>query len=160
LIHEHVSKWLGRSAIWGITAEDLPEEANAVTLDAELTDSDGIPAPKLTYRVSENARRILAFSAARAEESLSAAGAYETLSLPLMPEFGWHLLGTARMGTDPTASVVDPWGKTHDVPNLYIFDGSTFVTGGSVNPTSTICALALRATERLIEERPHARVPP
>jgi choline dehydrogenase-like flavoprotein len=158
-IHEHVGKWLGRSAIWGITAEDLPEEANAVTLDAELTDSDGIPAPKLMYRVSENARRILAFSAARAEESLSAAGAYETLSLPLMPDFGWHLLGTARMGTDPTASVVDPWGRTHDVPNLYVFDGSTFVTGGSVNPTSTICALALRATERLIEERRHAWVP-
>ncbi len=152
-IHEHVAKWLGRSAIWGITAEDLPEETNRVTLDPELTDSDGIPAPKVTYRVSENSHRILAFNVSRAEESLRVAGAYDTVSLPLMQEFGWHLLGTARMGTDPATSVVDPWGRTHDVPNLYIFDGSTFVTGGSVNPTSTICALALRATEHLIGER-------
>jgi choline dehydrogenase-like flavoprotein len=96
---------------------------------------------------------------ARAEESLRAAGAYETLSLPLMPEFGWHLLGTARMGTDLTDSVVDPWGRAHDVPNLYVLDGSVFVTSGSVNPTSTICALALRTTEHLIEERRHVRLP-
>jgi choline dehydrogenase-like flavoprotein len=158
-IHSHVAKWVGRSAIWGITAEDLPDDANTVTLHPELTDSDGVPAPKVTYHVSENSRRILSFNAARAEESLRAAGAYDVVPLPLMSEFGWHLLGTARMGTDPASSVVDPWGQTHDVPNLWIVDGSTFVTGGGVNPTSTICALALRAAEHLINKRRELQIP-
>jgi choline dehydrogenase-like flavoprotein len=158
-IHEHVRKWLGRSAIWGITAEDLPEEGNRVTLDPELTDSDGIPAPKLTYRVSENSRRILEFNVRRAEESLRAAGAYDTVSLPLMRDFGWHLLGTAVMGTDPSRSVVDPYGRAHDVPNLYVIDGSIFVTSASANPTPTICALALRATEHLLHNRRNQEVP-
>jgi choline dehydrogenase-like flavoprotein len=56
---------------------------------------------------------------------------------------GWHLLGTARMGNDPERSVVDSWGRSHEVKNLVIVDGSIFVTSGGVNPTSTIQALAL-----------------
>ena len=56
---------------------------------------------------------------------------------------GWHLLGTARMGNDPERSVVNGWGRSHDVKNLFIVDGSIFVTSGGVNPTSTIQALAL-----------------
>ena len=58
-------------------------------------------------------------------------------------------MGTARMGTDPATSVVDPWGIAHDVANLGIVDGSVFVTAGAANPTSTICALALRAADHL-----------
>ena len=72
---------------------------------------------------------------------------------------GWHLLGTARMGDDPETSVVDRWCRSHDVENLYVIDGSVFVTSGGVNPTATIAALALRATERLIEQRGRQRVP-
>ena len=60
-----------------------------------------------------------------------------------IPWGGWHLLGTARMGTDPDRSVVNEWGRAHDVKNLFIVDGSIFVTSGGVNPTSTIQALAL-----------------
>ena len=56
---------------------------------------------------------------------------------------GWHLMGTARMGTDPETSVVNEWGRCHDVRNLFIIDGSIFVTAGGVNPTNTIQALAL-----------------
>jgi choline dehydrogenase-like flavoprotein len=63
------------------------------------------------------------------------------------------------MGTDPQTSVVDGYGQAHDVPNLYIIDGSVFVTSGAVNPTSTISALALRATEHLIENRRLQRIP-
>jgi hypothetical protein len=64
-----------------------------------------------------------------------------------------HLMGTARMGNDPGNSVVDKWCMTHDIPNLGIIDGSVFVTAGAVNPTATICALALRAADRLIDYR-------
>jgi choline dehydrogenase-like flavoprotein len=72
---------------------------------------------------------------------------------------GWHLLGTARMGTDPATSVVDQWGRAHDVPNLYVVDGSTFVTSAGLNPTATICAFALRCVDRLIDQRAHQTVP-
>ena len=68
---------------------------------------------------------------------------------------GWHLLGTARMGTDPGMSVVDGYGRAHDVKNLFVIDGSLFVTSGAVNPTSTIQALALWVADHIIRNRRH-----
>src|SRR4029077_11803015 len=144
----HDGRWprprLGRSAMWGIIAEDLPDEANRVVLDPELKDGDGIPAPKIIYRMSENSYRLLRFHQDRARESLQAAGAYETIIAPLIRETGWHLLGTAKMGVDPGSSVVDAWGRAHDIPNLFLFDGSIWPTSSGMNPTATIAALALR----------------
>ena len=70
-----------------------------------------------------------------------------------------HLLGTARMGTDPTTSVVDRNGRTHDVPNLYIVDGSVFVTSSANNPTGTICALAKRTAAHIRESARLQKVP-
>jgi choline dehydrogenase-like flavoprotein len=158
-LHGHVEAWLGRSAVWGLVAEDLPEERNAVTLDPRLTDGDGIAAPRIDYRVSENSRQILAFNVARAEESLREAGAERVVSVPLLADYGWHLLGTARMGDDPATSVVDSVGRCHDVPNLYVADGSVFVTAAAVNPTPTICALALRTADHLVATRQRQPVP-
>jgi len=129
-----------------VVSEDLPEESNCVTLDAELTDSDGIPAPKITYRLSENTRRMLNHGEDRAREVLEAAGAKKVLaktSDAVWWRAGWHQMGTCRMGHDPNRSVVNGWGRSHDVKNLFIVDGSIFVTAGAVNPTSTIQALAL-----------------
>jgi choline dehydrogenase-like flavoprotein len=63
------------------------------------------------------------------------------------------------MGSDPATSVVDPWGKAHDIDNLYVVDGSVFVTAGGVNPTNTISALALRFADGLVERRARQRVP-
>jgi choline dehydrogenase-like flavoprotein len=63
---------------------------------------------------------------------------------------GWHLIGTAKMGSDPATSVVDGWGRAHDVDNIYVVDGSVFPTSGGVNPTSTIAAFAARAADHLI----------
>ncbi len=124
-----------------------------------MKDSDGIPAPKLIYKLSENSSRIIDFHQARAKESLEAAGAYATAVAPLIRATGWHLLGTAKMGDDPATSVVDRWGRCHDVPNLYIIDGSVWPTSAGMNPTATIAALALRFTDRLIEERRGQKVP-
>jgi choline dehydrogenase-like flavoprotein len=144
---------LGRSFEWGIIAEDLPDESNRVVLDPSLTDADGIPAPKLIYRSSENTSRLIDFHVDRAREAHEAAGAISTSETRLMRDCGWHLLGTARMGNDPTTSVLDQWGQAHDVPNLYVIDGSAFVTSSGVNPTATIMALALRSVEHLIATR-------
>jgi choline dehydrogenase-like flavoprotein len=158
-IHSMMNAQLGHTIEWGIIAEDLPDEANQVTIDDQLTDSHGIPSPKVTYRVSENAKQMMDFNAARAVEALEAAGAVKTSTAINVRETGWHLLGTARMGTDRGDSVVNEWGRAHDVPNLFILDGSTFVTSSGLNPTATICAVALRAVEHAMAERKNQEVP-
>ncbi len=129
--------------------EDLPEAHNTVTLDPALKDADGIPAPKTTYTLSENSRRMLEHAVARGTDILRAAGAWDVVSESPLQLAGWHLMGTARMGTDPTRSVVNEWGRSHDVKNLFIVDGSVFVTSAGVNPTSTIQALALYVADSI-----------
>jgi len=133
----------------GFMAEDLPEPNNRVTLDPDLKDSDGIPAPKVTYQVSENTQRILNHGVEKGREALQAVGARDLVSNTVLRPTGWHLLGTARMGLDPETSVVNEWGRCHDVRNLFIVDGSIFVTAAAVNPTSTIQALALHVADSM-----------
>ena len=133
--HRAYAELFDRTGTLMAITEDLPEETNTVTLDPELTDADGIPAPKVTYRLSENSRKMLEHCVARATEVFIAAGAIDTVADPLLRTAGWHLMGTARMGTDPKTSVVNEWGRCHDVRNLFIIDGSIFVTAGAVNPT-------------------------
>jgi choline dehydrogenase-like flavoprotein len=141
--HEAFRSVFDHSAGMVSICEDLPEEINAVTLDPNLRDSNGIPAPKLTYRLSENTKAMLDHSVQRGREILTAAGARHITSRSPLPYAGWHLMGTARMGTDSRRSVVNEWGRSHDLKNLFVIDGSVFVTSGGVNPTSTIQALAL-----------------
>lgn len=151
--HDKLTGSFGRTLEWGITTEDLPDESNEVVLDGELTDSDGIPAAKINYRIGENNQRLLDFHIARAVEAHEAAGAVSTEIVPVVRDSGWHLLGSARMGGDRSDSVVDQWGRSHDIPNLFVFDGSNFVTSTGVNPTATIMAIALRAARHLADNR-------
>jgi len=137
--------------LWAANTDDLPEESNRVTLDLTLTDSSGIPAPKIDYRIGENTRKQLRFALARMEELHRASGATRTVPVELWIDQPGHLMGTARMGANPESSVVDSFGRAHDAPNLFIADGSLFVTGGSANPTATICALALRVGRHIAE---------
>ena len=141
--HQVMDELLGHTAMLAIIGEDLPELHNRVTLDESLTDSHGIPAPKIAYKMSENSTKMLEHGIARATEVMMAAGAHRVLVRPLLRSGGFHLLGTARMGTDEKKSVVDRHGRSHDVKNLFVIDGSIFVTAGGVNPTSTIQAMAL-----------------
>lgn len=157
--HRTVRERFGHSLSWGIFGEDLPDEHNRVELHGSLVDNAGSPAPKITYTASPNSRRLLRFHVERASESLREAGATRIESAELLRESGWHLMGTARMGEDPAASVTTPYGRTHDVPNLYIADASLFVTAGGVNPTATIAALALRVADHLVETRREQQVP-
>jgi choline dehydrogenase-like flavoprotein len=124
-----------------------------VTLDPKLTDGNGTAAPKISYTLSENSRRMLDHAIANGRELFEAAGAHTVLVNPLLRQSGWHLMGTARMGGAPESSVVDPWGQAHDADNLFIVDGSVFVTAGAVNPTPTIQALALRTADYIARER-------
>lgn len=150
-IHD-VARLAQKGILWAANTEDLPEPHNRVTLSPDLVDSDGLPAPKVEYRISENTRAILKFTVERMVELHKAAGAIKIITQELWVDQPGHLLGTARMGDDPATSVVDSYGKTHDVDNLYIADGSIFVTSGSANPTSTISALALRVGNKVVEQ--------
>jgi len=153
-----MSESIGHMMEWQIINEDLPEESNSVTLHPTLTDSDGLPAPMLHYRTSENTRLMLDFHLERSLEALRAAGSTQAWVTRRKVSSG-HNLGTAKMGDDPASSVVDRWGRSHDVPNLYIIDGSVFPTSTGVNPTATICALAKRTATHLVETARQQVVP-
>ncbi len=153
-----VRERIGHSAQWGILVEDLPDESNRVVLSDALTDSDGIPAPKVIARDDEMVKRNLLFQVERAKESLQAAGAFKTY-VGLGKPTRSHNIGTTKMGTDPKTSVVDQYCRAHDVPNLYVFGASVFPTAASVNPTPTLCAVTLRAVEHLVGERRTQPVP-
>ena len=92
---------------------------------------------------------MLDFAVERGTELLETCGASEILVQSPIPFGGWHLLGTARMGSDPSRSVVNEWGRSHDVKNLFIIDGSIFVTSAGVNPTQTIQSLALYIADQM-----------
>ena len=151
--HEELGKRLGSMMGMAVIGEDLPELHNMIDLDPELTDSDGIPAPRLNYTLSKNSRDQLDHAIENARKVFETAGATDIYVDPLMRQSGWHLMGTARMGNDPEGSVVDKWGQSHDVDNLFVIDGSVFVTGAAVNPTPTIQALALRTAEYIVANR-------
>lgn len=153
--HKTVRQRFGRSIDWSIIAEDLPEEKNQVTLHSSLKDGDGMPAPKVEYRNSENTLKLMQFNVERATEALKEAGAYQVLQAPFFRETGWHMLGTCVMGNDPASSVVDKFGRMHDVPNMFVMDGSVMPTSSCVNPTATVAALALRSAEHVIEHARH-----
>ena len=93
---------------------------------------------------------MMGFLQDRADEILQAAGATRIWREPVIPQtFHAHLLGTCRMGVDPTTSVVDRYHRSHEVPNLFICDGSSLVSSGRGQPTLTIQALAFRAAEHI-----------
>jgi choline dehydrogenase-like flavoprotein len=131
-------------------ATSLPLETNTITLDPEVKDVLGRPALRATYRDHPDDVRTIAFLQERSREIMDAAGAKKVWGEPAGEStLGAHLLGTCRMGDDPRTSVVDRYHRTHDVPNLFICDGSSFVTSGRGQPTMTIMALAFRASDHI-----------
>jgi choline dehydrogenase-like flavoprotein len=131
----------------------LPVETNSVTLDPELKDAWGLPAIRTTFKEHEHDLRLYKFMRDRGTELLKAAGALKTHEDPISDTAGGavHLLGTARMGNDPASSVVDKYHRAHDVKNLFIVDGSSFVTSGRGQPTMTIATLAFRAADHIAQ---------
>ena len=128
----------------------LALDSNNVTLDPESKDAWGRPAIRETYRDHPDDLSTAKFLQDRAMELIDAAGAEKSWRRPIeTTNGGEHLLGTCRMGDDPKSSVVDKTHRSHDVPNLYICDGSSFVTSGRGQPTMTIMALAFRAADQI-----------
>jgi len=134
----------------GLLGEILPWEDNRVEL-ADERDQHGLPVAKVTFRLRDNDKKLIAFARSKVEEIMWAAGAEEVVQEARYA----HLVGAARMGSDPLTSVVDGFGQSHDIPNLFICDGSILPTQGSANPGLTIQALAARTADYLISQREH-----
>ena len=128
----------------------LPLESNSISLDPDVKDFWGLPALQVTFKNHPDDLKTMQFLLDRQMEILDAAGARRTWAYPVEEiTQGVHLLGTCRMGTDPKRSVIDPYHRSHDVPNLFLVDGSSFVSSGRNQPTCTIQALAYRAADHL-----------
>jgi len=134
------------------STEMLPEPANRIDL-SDQTDALGIPRPKFTFDIGAYAAGGLREGLETAKELFGLMGAAispkaKPLDNPQTGRVNWntaaHIMGTTIMGDDPKDSVVDRWGRTHDVPNLWIVGSSVFSTSATANPTLTLAALALR----------------
>jgi choline dehydrogenase-like flavoprotein len=141
-----------RTAAMWITGEDMPQAENRVTLSTTLTDQLGLPAPEVHYDDHPNDVAMREHAYGQGEKLFRAVGAVRTTRAPAMPS--GHNLGTARMSSDPACGVVDEFGRTHDVDNLFISDGSVFPTGAAANPTLTIMALVLRQADFVLGRSP------
>jgi choline dehydrogenase-like flavoprotein len=146
---QRVKTEFGRTLGIRIYAEQLPIAANTVTLDAGVTDYFGNPVPHITYGIGPYERAALKEAEEVAAKILATLGAEDIRSGPL--GYAAHQLGTHRMGSDPAQSVVNANLRAHDVPNLYLVGGGTFVTVSSSPPTLTIAALAIRTAEHIAE---------
>jgi choline dehydrogenase-like flavoprotein len=155
--------------------EDLPQATNRIDLDPEIRDVHGLPVARTTYHPHRHELVASAYYAPKLEAILAEAGAVWSVStssprlggvsmagLPRLDttilESVWemgsiptsrHIAGTVRMGTDPTTSVCDEWGRLHDVPNVVICDSSTFPTAAGYGPTLTLVALSIRNSRAL-----------
>lgn len=131
----------------GVLGEILPWEDNRVEL-AEEKDQHGLPVAKVTFNLHDNDKKLIEFGKQKVMEIMWAAGAKQVVQESRFA----HLVGAARMGRDPSTSVVDKFGRTHDIPNLFVCDGSILPTQGSANPGLTIQALAARTADYLIKQ--------
>lgn len=154
-----------RVAGLSMVGEDMPQLANRVDLDPSVKDVHGLPVPRITRTPHQFEIEASAFFAPLLTAvCLAAPKAIGALPIPIAtladltggdtssfagPSSTAHIMGTARMGADPRTSVVDPMGRVHDLDNLYVADGSVFVSSGGFNPTVTIMALALRMARGL-----------
>jgi choline dehydrogenase-like flavoprotein len=139
-----------RTAGMWLVGEDMPQSTNQVTLNREVTDQHGLPVPNVHFddHANDVAMREHAYGAGEAVyEAVDAVRTHRVTPYP-----STHNLGTCRMSADPADGVVDAFGRAHDVPNLFVSDGSVFTTGAAANPTLTIVALATRQAEHIVDE--------
>ena len=139
-----------RTAGMWIVGEDMPQETNRITLNTALLDQWGLPAPDVHFDDHPNDVAMRLHGYGRADLLSAAVGATGTHHTPPYP--APHHLGTCRMRPEAVDGVVDRFGQAHDVPRLFISDGSVMTTGAAANPTLTIVALAIRQAEYIADE--------
>lgn len=137
------------AGMW-LVGEDMPQESNAITLHPTKKDKHGQPIPNVHFDDHPNDIAMRNHAYGQGAAVYDAVGATRTFPTPPYPST--HNLGTNRMSEKPRDGVVNKWGQAHDVPNLFVSDGSQFTTGASENPTLTIVALAIRQADHIAAE--------
>ena len=137
------------AGLW-IVGEDMPQETNAVTLNNDVKDQYGLPAPNVHFSDHPNDIAMRNHAWGQAKKLYDSVGATRTYPTPPYPST--HNLGTNRMSAKAQDGVVNKWGQTHDINNLFVSDGSQFTTGAAENPTLTIVALAMRQADYIAKE--------
>lgn len=152
-LKDYMREYFGHVAGISALGEQLPDERNRIELDPEVKDEYGMPVPRIVYEWRHNERLMLPAMEKNIREIYDAAGATKILYMkPSKPGRSSHNMGTCRMGKDRKTAVLNPFCQSHDVPNLFVIDGSCFVTGGTANPSLTIQAIAARASDYIIEQ--------
>ncbi|PCI02645.1 MAG: 2-keto-gluconate dehydrogenase [Hyphomicrobiales bacterium] len=137
------------AGMW-LVGEDMPQEDNRITLNTDLKDKWGLPVANVNFSDHPNDIAMRNHAYKQGQAIYDAAGATRTFPTPPYPST--HNLGTNRMSEKPRDGVVNKWGRSHDIKNLYVSDGSQFTTGASENPTLTIISLAIRQADHIAEE--------
>ena len=137
------------AGLW-IVGEDMPREQNRVTLDPKVKDRNGMQVASVHFDDHENDEKMRNHAYRQGAAIYEAVGAVRTFPTPPYPST--HNLGTNRMSANARDGVVNKWGQTHDIKNLFVSDGSQFTSGGAENPTLTIVSLAIRQGEYIAEQ--------
>lgn len=137
------------AGMW-IVGEDMPQESNRVTLNNEVKDQWGLPVANVHFTDHPNDIAMRNHAYQQGKAVYEAVGATRTFPTPPYPST--HNLGTNRMSAKVQDGVVNKWGQSHDIDNLFISDGSQFTTGAAENPTLTIVSLAIRQADRIASE--------
>jgi choline dehydrogenase-like flavoprotein len=138
----------------GLLGEILPWEDNRIEIADgkhgrhDARDRFGIPVAQVTFSLKDNDKKLIEFGKNKVMDIMRAAGAIEVVQEQRYA----HLVGGARMSADATTGVCDKFGRTWDVPNLFVMDGSVMPTQGSANPGLTIQALAARTSDYLLSQ--------
>jgi choline dehydrogenase-like flavoprotein len=133
-----------------INGEDMPRPDNRITLSTSLKDANGLPVAHVNCDEHPNDVALRKHAQHQAQKLYESVGAKRTVLSASPP--ATHQMGTARMSVDPQRGVTNPYGRTHDVPNLFISDGSVQTTAGAANPTLTIVSLVLRQADHISRE--------
>ena len=137
------------AGMW-LVGEDMPQESNRVTLNTDVKDQHGLPVANVHFSDHPNDIAMRAHAYQQGSAVYEAVGATRTLPTPPYPST--HNLGTNRMSEKASEGVVNKWGQSHDIDNLFVSDGSQFTTGAAENPTLTIVALAIRQADYIAAE--------
>ena len=137
------------AGMW-IVGEDMPQESNCVTLNDAVKDKWGMPVANVHFTDHPNDIAMRNHAYKQGKAVYEAVGATRTFPTPPYPST--HNLGTNRMSAKAQDGVVNKWGQSHDINNLFISDGSQFTTGAAENPTLTIVSLAIRQADRIASE--------
>lgn len=143
-VKDRISNTIGIAII----CEDLPISSNRIEMTNRI-DKDSLPIPKVFYSLDANTKKMMSFGMSKAKLLLKQSGAKDIFGSGPVRFAGWHLTGTTRMGDNPSDSVVNKFGESHDIKNLFIADGGIFTTSSGVNPASTIQAVARHIAENI-----------